>query len=333
MGSEKVFTTAPSPESAGIPSRAILNFLQRIDAERICMHGFLLVRHNRIAAEGYWAPWSAERTHRIYSVSKSFVALAVGMMIDEGKLALDDRVAEYFPDKLPEELHSWLAASTVRDLLMMATPHSTTSYTRGDPDWVWTFFNRTPSHPPGTIFSYDTAATVVLTATVERLAGMPFLDYMRPRFLDRIGFSADAWCIRTPEGVSWGGSGVICRLRDIARVALACMNGGMWGDERVLPEAYVRAATSNQIDNAIRGNCGYGYQIWREKENGFSFRGMGSQYAICFPDQEFLFTCIADTQGAPAGSDIPARDARGTLPPPIRRAACRRPRRARGTRR
>ena len=306
MGSEKVFTTAPSPESEGIPSRAILNFLQRIDAERICMHGFLLVRHNRIAAEGYWAPWSAERMHRIYSVSKSLVALAVGMMIDEGRLTLDDRVAFYFPDKLPENLHPWLAAATVRDLLTMATPHSTTSYTRNDPDWVWTFFNRTPSHPPGTIFSYDTAATVVLTAMVERLAGVPFLDYMRPRFLDRIGFSADAWCIRTPEGVSWGGSGVICTLRDIARVALACMNGGIWGDERVLPEAYVRAATSSQIDNAIRGNCGYGYQIWREQENGFSFRGMGSQYALCFPDKEFLFTCIADTQGAPAGSDIPA---------------------------
>jgi len=306
MEGNKVFTTATSPESLGIPSRAVLNFLQRIDSERICMHGFLLVRRNRIAAEGYWAPWSADRKHRMYSVSKSFVSLAVGMMIDEGRLTFDDRVAEYFPDKLPQKLHPWLAASTVRHLLMMSTAHSRTSYTRDDPDWVWTFFNRTPSHPSGTIFSYDTAATVVLTATVERLAGMPFLDYMRPRFLDRIGFSPDSWCVRTPEGVSWGGSGVICTLRDLAKVALACMNGGMWGEERVLPEAYVRAATSKQIDNTLRGNCGYGYQIWRDKENGFSFRGMGSQYAICFPDREFLFTCIADTQGAPAGSSIPA---------------------------
>ena len=300
-----MFTTAPSPESVGIPSEAILNFLRRIDAERICMHGFLLVRHNQIAAEGYWSPWSAERKHRMYSISKSFVALAVGMMIDEGRLTLEDRVATYFLDKLPETLHPWLAASTVRDLLMMATAHSRTSYTREDADWVWTFFNRTPSHPPGTIFSYDTAATVVLTATVERLAGMPFLDYMRPRFLDRIGFSPDAWCVRTPEGGSWGGSGVICTLRDLARVALACLNGGMWGDERVLPADYLRAATAKQIDNTIQGHHGYGYQIWREKENGFSFRGMGSQFAICFPDKDFLFTCIADTQGAPAGSAIP----------------------------
>lgn len=305
MESETVFSVASSPESVGIPSDAILNFLQRIDAERICMHGFLLVRHSKIAAEGYWSPWSAERKHRMYSVSKSFVALAVGMMIDEGRLSLEERVAEHFPDKLPDNPHPWVMASTVRDLLRMATAHSSTSYTRDDPDWVWTFFNRTPSHPPGTIFSYDTAATVVLTAIVERTAGMPFLDYMRPGFLDPIGFSPDAWCVRTPEGGSWGGSGVICTLRDMAKVALACMNRGMWGAQRVLPEAYLRAATARQIDNAIRGNRGYGYQIWREDDNGFSFRGMGSQYALCFPDREFLFTCIADTQGAPAGSAIP----------------------------
>ena len=305
MAQKNLFTTAPTPESVGIPSQAILNFLERIDAERINMHGFLLVRHNQIAAEGYWAPWSAERKHRMYSISKSFVSLAVGMMVDEGKFSLDDRIAEFFQDKCPDNLHPWLADSTIRDLLTMSTAHTRTSYTRDDPDWVWTFFNRPPSHPPGTIFSYDTAATVVLTALVERLSGKPFLDYMRPRFLDRIGFSADAWCVRTPEGGSWGGSGVICTLRDLAKVALTCMNSGLWGDEQVLPKDYVQEATAKQIDNALRGNHGYGYQIWRDKENGFSFRGMGSQYAICFPDEDFLFTCISDTQGAPSGSAIP----------------------------
>ena len=74
MQSENLFTPASSPENLGIPSRAILDFLNRIDAERINMHGFLLVRHNQIAAEGYWAPWAADRKHRMYSVSKSFVS-------------------------------------------------------------------------------------------------------------------------------------------------------------------------------------------------------------------------------------------------------------------
>lgn len=305
MEQNQIFTPASSPERLGIPSQAILNFLERIDAERINMHGFLLVRHNQIAAEGYWSPWSAERKHRMYSVTKSFVALAVGLMIDEGKLTLTSPVASFFPGKVPANLHPWLADSTVRDLLTMATAHSSTSYTRDDPDWVWTFFNRPPSHPPGTIFSYDTAATVVLTAIVEQLAGMSFLDYMRPQFLDRIGFSPDAWCVRTPEGYSWGGSGAICTLRDLAKIALTCLNGGRWGDEQLLPADYVRAATSKQIDNAIRGHHGYGYQIWREAENGFSFRGMGGQYAIAFPDKDFLFTCIADTQGATTDITIP----------------------------
>ena len=302
---ENLFTPASSPESLGIPSAAILNFLQRIDAERINMHGFLLVRGNRIAAEGYWAPWSADRKHRMYSISKSFVALAVGLMIDEGRLTLDARVADYFADKVPANVHPWLAASTVRDLLIMATAHSSTSYGREDPDWVWTFFNKQPSHPPGTIFAYDTAATVVLTAIVEQLTGMAFLDYMRPRFLDPIGFAADAWCVRRPEGGSWGGSGVICTLRDMAKVALTCLNGGKWGAAQLLPAAYVQAATAKQIDNSLGGNGGYGYQIWCERDQGFSFRGMGSQYAIAVPAKDFLFTCIADTQGAPAGSPIP----------------------------
>lgn len=269
------------------------------------MHGFLLVRRGRIASEGYWAPYSAERMHRMYSVSKSFVAIAIGLMYDEGLLDLDDPICRYFEDKLPDQLHQWLADSTIRDLLMMATAHSRTTYTVEDEDWAWTFFNRVPSHPPGTVFSYDTSATVVLNTIVERLSGVPFLEYMRPRLLDPLGFSPDAWCIQSPEGSSWGGSGVICTLRDMAKVAVVCMNEGRWGDRQLVSADYINAATSKQIDNSLSGNAGYGYQIWRERENGFSFRGMGSQLAMCFPDKDFAFTCISDTQGAgPTGTGI-----------------------------
>jgi hypothetical protein len=199
-----------------------------------------------------------------------------------------------------------VAEATVRDLLMMATPHSATSYTSTDTDWAWTFFNKIPSHPPGTIFSYDTAATVILGTIVERLSGMPFLEYMRPALLDPIGFSKDAWCIQTPEGTSWGGSGVICTLRDMSKVANVCLNRGRWGDRQLLPEDYVLEATSSQIDNTITfGKHGYGYQIWRIAEDGFAFVGMGSQLAYCFPQRSFQFTCISDTQGiGPTGTGV-----------------------------
>lgn len=298
MSDTTIFTPASTPESIGIPSQAVLRFIQRLDTERICMHGFLLVRHGKVAAEGYWAPYAGDSMHRMYSVSKSFVSLAVGLMVDQGQLHLDDQVVKFFPDKQPDKVHPYLESATVRDLLMMATPHNSTTYTRTDKDWAWTFFNKKPSHPPGTLFSYDTSATVTLTTIVERISGMPFLEYMRPFLLDPIGFSADAWCIQCPEGTSWGGSGVICTLKDMAKVAWVCMNGGRWGQRQLLPEGYVQAATSKQIDNSLGGNWGYGYQIWREQNNGFAFRGMGSQLAICYPDKDFLFACTADTQGA-----------------------------------
>ena len=298
MNKIELFSKADCPESLGIPSSAVYNFLERIDRQQTCMHGFLILRKGQIAAEGYWAPYTENSMHRMYSVSKSFVALAIGLMIDEGKLKLDDKVVKFFNDKVPENVHSYLADATVRDLLMMASPHSSTSYTRYDDDWAATFFNKQPSHPPGTIFAYDTSATVILNTIVERISGVPFLEYMRDKLLDPIGFSKDAWCIKTPEGTSWGGSGVICKLKDMAKLAYVCMNKGRWNNSQLISEEYIREATSKQIDNSILGHSGYGYQIWIEKENGFSFRGMGSQFAMCYPEKDFLFACIADTQGA-----------------------------------
>jgi len=181
---------------------------------------------------------------------------------------------------------------------MMATPHTTTSYTHYDSDWAATFFNKKPSHPSRTIFSYDTAATVILNTIVERISGVPFLEYMRKKLLDPIGFSKDAWCIKTPEGTSWGGSGVICKLRDMAKLAYVCMNKDCWNDIQLISEEYISVATSKQIDNSISGNHGYGYQIWMEKDNGFAFRGMGSQLAFCYPEKDLIFACISDTQGS-----------------------------------
>ncbi|TLS51814.1 serine hydrolase [Paenibacillus antri] len=291
----ELFTPAV-PESLGISSSAILRFIERIEREGINMHGFLVLRKGRIAAEGYWAPFSRDRMHRMYSISKSFVSLAIGLLVDEGKLRLEDRVAAFFEDKVPDHLHPYVAQTTVRDLLMMAGPHSAVSYSRQDRDFADTFFRKEPSHPPGSVFFYDTAGTVVLTTIVERISGVPFLTYMRDKLLDPVGFSKEAWCIRTPEGTSWGGSGVMCTLRDTAKLAYVCMNDGRWNGKQLISEAYIREATSKQIDNSLSGDIGYGYQIWCEEDRGFSFRGMGSQFAIVYPDRELVFACTSDTQ-------------------------------------
>lgn len=306
MTKDVLFSPAISPEALGIPSSSIQSFIDRINKEQICMHGFLLLRKGQIVAEGYWGPYSKSSMHRMYSISKSFVSLAIGLMVDEGKINLDDKVIKFFEDKLPAQVHPYLEQSTIRDLLMMATPHEKTTYTKDDSDWVDTFFNTEPSHPSGSIFSYNTAATVVLNTIVERVSGLPFLEYMREGLLDPIGFSKDSWCIKTPEGTSWGGSGVLCTLEDMAKLAYVTMNKGRWNDNQLISEAYIKEATSKQIDNSIEGDFGYGYQIWIEENKGFSFRGMGSQFAFCFPEEDLIFACVSDTQGeSPKDKAVP----------------------------
>ncbi len=293
------------PESAGVKSEDVIGFIDGLKSTEACMHSFIMVRHGKVFAEGYWKPIKPDMLHRMYSISKSFVSAAIGMLVGEGRISLDDRVVSYFPDKVPETgLYPYVADITIRDLLIMATPYTRgASYSLRDKDWTATFFASPSSHPAGTIFNYDTSASLILNVIVERVTGMPFLEYMRKGLLDPIGFSRGTWCVKAPEGCSWGGSGVMATTRDLARFALVFLNKGCYNGKQLIPEDYVRAATSRQIDNdrdqtGERWNCGYGYQIWILKGGAFAFRGMGSQLAICVPEKDFLFVCTADTQGS-----------------------------------
>ena len=293
-----------SPEELGFSSKSVENFIDVIEKHKICLHSFMMIRHGKVGAEGYWKPFDKNQLHRMYSISKTFVSAAIGMLADEGKISLNDKIIKYFPDKLPEgELHPYIADMTIRDLLIMATPYSKGStYGLGYDDWAWTFFNTKPSHPSGTIFNYDTSASYTLDVIVERVTGMPFLQYMRKGLFDYIGFSEDTWCVKAPEGYSWGGSGVMATTRDLAKFALVFLNGGRFNGRQLISEEYVNAATTKQIDNNAEGlnylwHHGYGYQIWILKDGAFAFRGMGSQIAICVPKKDFLFVSTGDTQG------------------------------------
>ena len=288
-----------TPESLGIPSEAVESFLEVLEKNSLCMHGFMLMRRGRVAAEGYWRPFEVDRLHRIYSISKSFTAVAVGMMVEEGKISLDSRPADIFPEYLPESPHPYVMEATVRDLLIMATYNLGTSYTPQSPDFAETFFTDSRhKHKPGQIFSYDTAATTVLCAIIEKLSGKPILEYMCP-VLDEIGFSKDAWCVQTPEGRSWTGSGISCTMRDLARFALLCMNQGAWNGKQLVDSGYMRAATSRQIStaNADGWPGGYGYQFWCMPGGGFAMIGMGGQLALCMPKYDAILITTADIQG------------------------------------
>ena len=123
---------------------------------------------------------------------------------------------------------------------------------------------------------------------------------MRP-VLDEIGIAKDIWCVKSPDGRSWTGSGILCTTLDFARFGLLCLNRGAWNGKQLISREYMEAATSFQIDNNARGAAtefgfGYGYQFWCLRDGGYACYGMGGQLALCLPSQNMLLITTADNQ-------------------------------------
>lgn len=294
----------------GIPQAAIDKMEELLLKRQVRIHGYMLLKGKEILAEKYFAPYHKNDLHRMYSITKSMVALAVGLLEKNGMISLDDKICEYFPEKLPEGgAHPWCAEMTIRDMLTMRTCFASTTYKNYDwDDWAESFFKVEPDHVPGTVFNYDTSSAHVLCALVEKLTGMKMLDYMRKEMLDELGFSKEAYVIPDPVGVSQGGSGIMCTLEDVARVAYLCNHYGTVDGKEFLPEQFMRDATANQVPTDIQQKydeqCGYGYFIWRSREEGFEFYGLGGQLALCFPQYDVCFMTMSDTIGSPAGLQI-----------------------------
>ena len=291
-----------SPEAAGIPSEKILEFIQYLENKKMCMHNIMLLHRGKIVFEAHYPPFTPDSFHRMYSVTKSFVSMAVGFMIDEGKISLDDRVIKYFPEYLNDNINEYQNRATIRDMLKMTDCHTEPLYGFIDEDWIRTWFDKPATHPAGMVFSYNTCCTNMCCAIVEKLSGMSFIDYLYPRLFEPVGASKGITCIKTPEGYSFGGSGVLATPLDLALVMQVCLNNGAWQGKQLISEGYIREATSYLVDNSVTGNNiderqGYGYQFWRTRHNGFACYGMGSQYAICLPDHDMVIVTTADTQG------------------------------------
>ena len=125
-----------TPEQAGISSKNVQDLLQFYYDNGVILHSVLLMKGNDLFGEFYYKPFHKDYNHRIYSETKSYVGIAIGLLEEEGKLKLDDKVADYFPEKIEKELHQYLKDQTVKDMLCMTTAGVDYPYwfTSGDPD-------------------------------------------------------------------------------------------------------------------------------------------------------------------------------------------------------
>ena len=299
-----------TPEQAGISSDAVTKFIRKLEERGLYTHGILMMRGQDIFAESYWAPYHQDSIHRMYSQTKSFVGIAIGLLEEDGKLRLDDTLASYFPEKIHTEPDPWLADQTIRQTLMMETTGQSsywfTDETATDRTEQY-FRTKVSTHPAGMFWEYDSPGSQVLCSLVEKLSGMTMLEYLKQKLFNAMGTFQTAKLLKNRNDDSFGDSAMICSLRDIASFGRLLMQGGIYNGTRLMNEHYIREATSRLVDNDETGfsedfHVGYGYQIWQAPRGGFAFVGMGNQVTICLPQQDLLFTIVSDNQGYLNGS-------------------------------
>ena len=290
-----------TPAAQGVAAGGIAAFLDALAARALEVHSFMLLRHGQIVAEGWWQPYAPGLRHELYSLSKSFTSTAVGAAIHEGRLTLDDTVVSFFPEERPATISANLAAMCVRHLLTMGTGHAEDTSARmheGRGDWVRDFFDCEVAHAPGSTFLYNSGATYMLSAIVQRVTGQTLVEYLTPRLFEPLGIEGPPWAC-SPQGINVGGWGLSVTTEDIARFGLLYLRGGRWGDRQLVPSAWVRDATSKHISNGNGGASdwqqGYGYQFWRCRHGSYRGDGAYGQFCIVMPEQDAVLAMTGGT--------------------------------------
>jgi len=293
-----------TPESVGISSKNITKYIKSLERAGVVSHSILMLKGDDIFAEYYWKPFSKDKVHRMYSQTKSFVAIAIGLLYDDGKINLDDKVYNFFPEKIDKELPDNIKNMTVRDMLTMQTCGETPDwFNNSDSDRTHLYFNENNARiKSGMRWNYDSPGSQVLCALVEKLSGKSLFDFLNERIFKYLGTFKDACILKTKTEDSFGDSALLCTSRDMASFARLLMNGGKWNGKQLISEEYIKEATSSKVCNIETGFVdvfakGYGYQIWCLDHNGFGFNGMGCQFTLCYPEKDIIFVCTGDNQG------------------------------------
>jgi CubicO group peptidase (beta-lactamase class C family) len=293
-----------TPEAQGIPSSAILAFVEAAEKDVDALHSLMVLRHGQVVAEGWWSPYQRDDPHVLFSLSKSFASTGIGLAVTEGKVSLDDTVLSFFPEDAPKNPSENLKAMRVRDLLAMSTGHhaddiASFDYSSTDPPPTRAFLALPVPHKPGTHFVYNTPASFMLSAIVQKVSGTPLVDYLRPRLFEPLGIRNPKWDA-TPQGISYGGFGLNVTTEDIARFGQLYLQKGEWEGKRLLPADWVATATARQVSNGSDPKSdweqGYGFQFWRCRHGVYRGDGAFGQFCVVLPEQDAVVAITSGTK-------------------------------------
>ncbi|WP_328998164.1 beta-lactamase family protein [Kribbella sp. NBC_00709] len=303
MPSQPALLPRSTPAASGISSRAIAALLDELDAQSIECHSIMVVHRGHLVAEGWWAPYSAERPHLLYSLTKSFTSIAVGLAIADGLLSLDDKVVDVLPDHIPDGMPEQGRRLTVHHLLSMTAGHGKDSLEEAwqlEPDDLVKGFLRVPFPAvEGTQHDYDNSTTFVLARMLERVTGRGLPEFLDERLFGPMGIEGAEWD-RVASGAAFGFHGLHLTTEAVAAFWELLLRRGRWGDQQLVPRDWVELATSKQVDTRPLPDwtrnpdflCGYGYQIWMSR-HGYHGNGAYGQHCVVVPSHDLVVVVTA----------------------------------------
>ena len=283
-----------TPESQGISSAGLQALYTEADTGQYGIHGLMVLRHGKVVAEGWWLPYTADDPHELYSLSKSFTSTAIGLLQAEGRINIHDKLLSFFPDEAPSDATDNLKNMRLRDLLMMSTgqqPEDVDRINIGAADGSGTrqFLAAPVKQRPGTLFYYNSPASFMLSATVQKVTGQTVRDYLVPRLFEPLGIATPAWDL-SPQGYNIGASGLHLRTEDVAKFGQLLLQRGEWNGRRLLPAEWVDQATARQTANGSNPDSdwdqGYGFQFWRCTSGFYRGDGAFGQFVIVMPQYD-----------------------------------------------
>lgn len=285
------------PARMGVDPRALLRMLDAFQEKRTGLHGLTILRRGAVIAEGWWEPYGPALPHMLFSLSKSFTSIAVGFAVQEGLLSLSDRLTGFFPELLEAPPCPNMEKLTLRDMLRMATGHRQEPPIGSAQDPRQAFLTSYVPLEPGSRFLYNTAATYMVSAVLQKASGLQTGEYLRPRLFEPLGIR-DWWWETCPQGVHTGGFGLNLCTGDIAKFGQFLLQRGMWNGRQLLDPAWIDQASAFQIQNTGERDwgAGYGYQFWRCVPQDV-YRGDGAfgQLCVVLPRQEMVVAVTAGT--------------------------------------
>lgn len=331
-----------TPSAQGIDATGLRDFVHALEAGGLAPHSVMLARHGQVVAEGWWHPYVADRPALVYSLSKTLTATAVGLLVDEGRLALDAPVLDFFAEVDADKIAPLWSEVLVRHCLSMTVGHEVDAWEAvarrarsswsgapdvdaqgGGEDWIRHVFATTPTVSPGTLFTYNQVATYLLSRIIDRVTGSGVVEVLRPRLLGELGLDDIPWH-RDPQGHELGFSGAHLTTEAILTLAQLYLGGGVLDGRRKLSKQWCDEATTGFGPTDLRPGVnpdwarGYGFSFWMQQV-GYRGDGAYGQFLVVLPEHDVALAITSEQQNMQATLDllwrhlVPAVDRDGSV--------------------